>query len=233
MIPCRALALALALAPAAVSAAGRPVTLVSLDGIPLAAQIYEAPAPPAPGVVLVHMLSRSKADWDEVAGRLQQAGVTALAIDLRGHGGSSGSPGDLGAMVRDVAAAVQWLSARPATRPGTLGLAGASLGANLAALAAADLAVVRSLALISPVSDYRGVRIDSAAARRLADRPLWLAASAEDALSLRTLQDLAAAGAAPREQHVSNTAAHGMALVAADRELSRSLVDWFRRTLVF
>ena len=43
-------------------AAGRTVSFPSLDGTPLAAQFYEASPRPAPGVVLVHMLARSKAD---------------------------------------------------------------------------------------------------------------------------------------------------------------------------
>ena len=227
------LALAL-LAPAGIAgASGRPASLVSGDGTPIAAQIYEASSRPAPGVVLVHMLSRSKADWDELASRLQDAGITALAIDLRGHGGSGGSAGALPAMAQDVAAAVQWLSARPIIRPGGVAVAGVSLGANLAAIAAAESSSVRALALVSPVSDYRGVRLDGATIKKLSDRPLWLAASADDGLSLRTLQDLAGAGAAAREQHVSVAVAHGMGLLTVDRDLARSLVDWLRRTLVF
>jgi uncharacterized protein len=184
-------------------------------------------------VVLVHMLSRSKADWDDLASRLQDAGVTALAIDLRGHGGSGGSAGALAAMAGDVAAALKWLASRPAVRPDALGVAGASLGANLAAAAAADDRGVRAIALLSPVSDYRGIRLDAVVARKLADRPLWLAASAEDALSLRTLQELATGASAAREQHVSNAVGHGMGLLSADRDLARSLVDWLRRTLIF
>ena len=86
------------------TAGGRPVTFASLDGVVLSGQIYEAGTRPAPGVVLVHMLSRSRADWDGPAMVLQALGVTALAVDLRGHGGSSGAA-DLPDMVQDVRAA--------------------------------------------------------------------------------------------------------------------------------
>jgi uncharacterized protein len=130
-----ALAGAVLLWHAAASAAGRPVTLPATDGITLAGQFYETASRPAPGVVLVHMQSRTRADWDEVAQQLEAAGMTVLAIDLRGHGASGGAAAPLAAMVPDVRAAVQWLSTRPGVRPDAMGVAGASLGANLALLA--------------------------------------------------------------------------------------------------
>ena len=72
-------------------AAGRAVTLASLDGTALAGQLYEASPRPAPGVVLVPMLGRTRADWDEIAQQLEAGGITVLAVDIRGHGGSGGS----------------------------------------------------------------------------------------------------------------------------------------------
>jgi alpha-beta hydrolase superfamily lysophospholipase len=223
---------ALLSAPVGVSAAGRPVTLPSADGVALAGMLYEAAAKPAPGVVLVHMLSRSKADWVETAEELQNAGVTALAIDLRGHGQSAGSAGDLVAMKQDVTAAITWLSARPGMRPAGVGVAGASLGANLALLAAADLPSVRAVAAVSPVLDYRGVRIDVNTLKRIGTRPVWLGASSHDPYSLRTLHALAADTSGPRDQRLSDASAHGTRLFAADHDLFRNLVDWLRQTLL-
>lgn len=226
------LAGAAAAAAAPALAAGRPVALTSTDGTPLAGSIYEAAQRPAPGVVLVHMMGRSKDDWQPFADRLQAAGATVLAIDLRGHGGSGGSAAILGPMAGDVRAAVDWLAARPNIRPGAMALVGASLGANLAALAAGDAGVVRGVALLSPSLDYRGVRLDAAALRKLGSRPVWLAASTEDPYALRTVKEITAAGAA-REQFLSTARAHGTALLSADPELARTLLDWLRRTLVF
>jgi alpha-beta hydrolase superfamily lysophospholipase len=178
------------------------------------------------------MLSRSKDDWAAFAERLQDAGATVLAFDLRGHGGSSGSRGVLPAMVSDVRAAVEWLTVRAPTRPAAVALVGASLGANLAALAAADLSAVRAVALISPSLDYRGVRLDTGTIRKLGSRPVFLAASTEDPYALRTIQELAAQEG-PHEQRVSTSHAHGTALLAADQDLTMALVDWLRRTLIF
>lgn len=213
-------------------AAGRTVAFPSLDGITLAGQLYEASAKPAPGVVLVHMLSRTKSDWDELAQQLEGAGLTVLTFDLRGHGASGGSAATLTAMTQDVRAALQWLSARPAVRPDALGVAGASLGANLALLAAAEQPLVRVVAAVSPSLDYRGVRVGPELMRKLGDRPVWLAASADDPFAARTLRELTGDGAGVRELQLSTAAAHGTNLLTADKAMARALVDWLRQRLL-
>jgi pimeloyl-ACP methyl ester carboxylesterase len=213
------------------TAAGRPVSLTAPDGTPLAAMLYEAAPRPSPGVVLVHMLGRSKDEWSPVALRLQDAGVTVLAVDLRGHGGSGGSRSPLSAMTADVRAAVEWLAVHATIRPGAMAVVGASLGASLAALAAADLATVRAVGMVSPSLDYRGLRLDPALTK-LGRRPVWLVASTEDPYALRSVRELAAAEAA-REQRLSAVRGHGTMLFAADPDLTPALVDWLRRTLIF
>lgn len=215
-----------------VEAAGRPVIFQSLDATTLAGEFYESSSRPAPGVVLVHMLTRSKTDWHGLPDRLRDAGITALTIDLRGHGASSGSASDLAAMVQDVRAAAQWLATRQNVRPDAIAIVGASLGASLALLAAAELPQVRVIGLLSPSLDYRGLRTDRALVKRLGSRAIWLAASTEDPLALRTLRDMAAENSGPREQVVSTTAAHGTVLLERDRDVARALVDWLRRSLV-
>ena len=178
------------------------------------------------------MLTRTKRDWDDLANRMQDAGITALAIDLRGHGGSSGSAQALPDMVQDVKAAVHWLSARQGVRPGAIGIVGASLGASLALLAAVDLPMVRAIGLVSPSLDYRGLRTDTSLVKRIGARPIWLAASAEDPLALRTLRDFASEPSGLREQVVSSAAGHGASLLNADHDVGRALVDWLRRSLL-
>jgi alpha-beta hydrolase superfamily lysophospholipase len=120
--------LALLVVASTAEASGRAVTFASLDGTSLAGEYFEASSRPAPAVVLVHMLTRTKADWGSLPNRLQDAGVTALTVDLRGHGGSSGSSQTLADMVQDVRAATAWLAARQGVRPGSVALVGASLG---------------------------------------------------------------------------------------------------------
>jgi alpha-beta hydrolase superfamily lysophospholipase len=235
----RGVAAAIAVAACATSttsAAGRAVNFAASDGTQLSATLYDSSNRPAPAVILVHMLGRSRDDWDNVASRLADAGLVVLAIDLRGHGRSSGANAGVAVMlppmVDDVRAAVTWIGGRPNVTPGGIAIAGASLGANLAALAAADSSQVRAVALLSPSLDYRGIRIDAGVIKKIGARPMWLAASTHDPYALRTLKELATE-AGPREQYLSRAPAHGTNLLAADADLARSLVDWLKRTLIF
>lgn len=229
----RLLLMALMAAVAApASAADRPIQLRAADGTTLTATLYEAVASPAPAVVLVHMLTRTKEDWRAFAGRLQAAGATALAIDLRGHGGSGGSAAPSAAMALDVQAAVAWLGARGEVRQGAIAVVGASLGATLAVMAAAESPSVRGVVLLSPASEYRGVRLDTGL-RKYGGRPLLVVASAEDPYALRTARGMANGEVPTRELRVSPVPAHGSHLVDRDPEMAAVLLDWLRRTLVF
>jgi pyridoxine 5-phosphate synthase len=223
--------LALVLAAPDAEAAGTRVSFSASDGVTIAGEFYEAAARPAAGVVLVHMLSRGRGDWGGLPEWIRDAGISALAIDLRGHGQSSGSAGDLQAMIQDVRAAAQWLSTRPNVRGDQIAIVGASLGASLALLAAVELPQVRAIGLLSPSLDYRGLRTDAGLIKRLGARSIWLAASDQDPLALRTLRDIAAEPSGPREQHVSTTLGHGTVLLERDADAGRTLVDWLRRSL--
>ncbi len=200
------------------------------DGVSIAATWYEPAFRPAPAVVFVHMLGRARRDWDGVASRLASVGSGALTIDRRGHGDSSGGSGDLVAMRQDVDAAKRHLAVRADVIHSRIGIAGASVGANLAVLAAADDPLVKSLALLSPSLDYRGVRIE-AAMRKYAKRPAFLVASKEDAYAARTVGDLAKGSAGIREILLLDGAGHGTTMLARAPELGLQLAGWFRRTL--
>lgn len=205
------------------------IGLRSMDGTPIAADLYEPRLQPAPAVVLVHMLTRTRLDWAPVAERLQDAGFAALSLDLRGHGQSGGdidAGGDLSPMQRDVAAALAFLKSRGVKR---IGIAGASLGANLAALIAATDPTVRSLALLSASTDYRGLRIE--AALRNVDCPVLLVAGSNDPYALRSAVALAATGGR-REIVTLPDAGHGTTMLVRQPELTSRLMDWFRRTLL-
>lgn len=215
------------------AAASRPVQLRAADGVALAASVYDAPVPAAPAVVLVHMLTRTKEDWRPFAERLQAAGMTALAFDLRGHGQSEGSAAPATSMALDVQAALKWLADRGEGGGGPVAIVGGSLGASLAVLAAADVPAVRGLVLLSPAADYRGVRLD-AAARKYGARPMLSVASSDDPYALRTARALAG-DSTPlpgRETRVSPAVAHGTQLLERDADLAPALVDWLRRTLL-
>src|SRR5688572_22442839 len=77
--------LAMKLSPDAAAATLR-VTIRTDDGVALAATWYEPSSRPGPAVILVHMLTHTRREWEAFAQRLSSEGIGALAIDLRGHG---------------------------------------------------------------------------------------------------------------------------------------------------
>ena len=216
------------------AAAQSTITIRTQDNVPLAATLYEPSQRPGPGVVLVHMHLRTRRDWEAVGGRLASNGIAALAIDLRGHGDSGAGRFDTtsftGALA-DVRAAVRYLMVRRDLVNGRIGVAGASVGANLAVLEAADDPVVRSLALLSPGMDYRGLRIE-AAVRAYGSRPALVVASAEDYYAVRSARQIAGLGPGTREFQQLEIAGHGTVMLERRPDLVDALVDWFRRTLL-
>ena len=212
------------------------VTFRTADGALLSGSYYEASVKPSSAVILVHMYTRNRRDWEPVATRLSAEGIAALTFDLRGHGESTPAAAESAAgpaaMVKDVAAALQFLGTRADVANDRIGLAGASLGANLAVLAAAGDPSIRSLVLLSPTLDYRGVRIEQAA--RKLTRPMLLVASREDAYSWRTVRDLTnpkQKESQNRETLLLDGAGHGTGMFARDSSLVQAIVDFFRRTL--
>jgi pimeloyl-ACP methyl ester carboxylesterase len=98
-----------------------------------------------PAFVLLHGIAATANGWDEVAGRLVDAGRAAYAIDFRGHGESDrpDTGYDLPTFASDVVAALSGLGVeRPI-------LAGHSLGANVAlAVESAHPGMVGGIALV-------------------------------------------------------------------------------------
>jgi acetyl esterase/lipase len=206
------------------ASAQRRVTFRAEDGALLTGAYYEPSQRPAPGIVLLPMLRRSHADWDAVASALSDAGFVVIAMDYR--------PGDeLGAYALDVRAAKSFLRERSDVIAGRIGLAGASIGANLAVLDAASDPGVMSIALLSPGLDYKGLRIE-AAMKKFGARPALLAGSTKDPYAARTIRHLTTIGSGLREVRLTDAVAHGTVLPARDPELIPALVDWFKRTLL-
>ena len=118
-----------------------------------------------PSIILLHMLSKSRTDWNEFAVELQKLGYNVVAIDLRGHGQSdlnwrSFSDSDFNKMVFDVKAAKEYL-----TNGGVgdkIAVIGASIGANIGLNFAAQDSSIKTIVLLSPGLDYRGVKTEQA-----------------------------------------------------------------------
>lgn len=206
------------------------VHVTTADGLRLAATFYPAFSPARGAMVLLlHAAFEDRSSWHEFAVHAQRADVSALALDLRGHGESGGGRAFTPAMDADVDAALEWISASPRTRSLRLGIAGASLGANLALRAGVRHRAVRSVALLSPGTQLWEIGIgDSVGPYR--GRPLLLMAAEEDGYAASTVRTLAqsARGACRLELLPGNK--HGVRMLEDTPALRDTLIDWFRET---
>jgi pimeloyl-ACP methyl ester carboxylesterase len=205
-----------------------PLNLNARDGAALAAMYYPPIVRPAPGVLLLHMLGGSKADWDTFAKELQKQGYAALALDLRGHGDSA-KPTDWTKAPDDVLAAYQVLSARPEVDRFRTGIVGASIGSNLALMVGSSNPNVVAVVALSPGLDYEGLN-PSSSMPGFGERLSYLVASRDDAYSFSSIDSLDKLSISASTLKLE-TAGHGTAMLTNDPTLTPTLIEWLNKNL--
>jgi dienelactone hydrolase len=229
----------------------REVELFTEEGYRVAGTHYFIPDEQGPGLFLLHMFGGKHTDWESFLPIFKKTGVKSiLAVDLRGHGGSnikksvegiSDSAGsinwrdftehDFKDAVKDLDVAWDYLMKSPRTDSTRMGVIGASMGANYAAIFASDHPDVKSLVMLSPGVVYRGVECLKAV-ERYGARPVLLVASREDeysANSCRKLKEISAG--TPVHLEILKGSAHGTDLIEKNPGFKNFLSDWFRSTL--
>ncbi len=185
-----------------------------------------AGAGPRPAVLLLHMLGSNREAWAPLAPELADVGYSVLALDMRGHGETGGAP-DWTLAGDDLTRVWQVLSGRPDVDAGRTAIIGASIGANLALVVAAEIPAVRTVVLLSPGLDYRGVQTE-AAMTAYGDRPVLIVASAEDGYAADSSRRLA--GLAPGAAlTIYEGAGHGTTMLIREPGLTDLILDWLRR----
>lgn len=231
------------LPPAAPAPSGaQSAWLTTSDGYNVAAWFWPPRSKPAngskvPALILLHQRARDKSSWGSFADELVAEGYSVIAIDLRGHGQTLNPQGqaipldslrdaDYLAMLKDVAAAHAYLAQQPGVDADRVGIIGASIGANLALLYAADDRRIRTVVALSPGLNYRGLQPLNAMAG-LDKRPLFLIASKSDKPSADACTALqqAAVKEAPVSVRLFDGTAHGTDLLSANSGLDQTIVS--------
>ena len=208
------------------------VKLTTSDGVKLEA-VYYPPLSSTSGakaLLLLHEAYQDHRSWDSFGKAAQEMGYAVLSLDLRGHGKSGGEKTFDQAMDQDVDAAIAWLRSAPEIDRDRLGIAGASLGANLALRAGGRYPDIQSIALLSPGMLLWDVGIAEAVIEYGA-RPLLLVTSEEDAYPAGTVQELDKLAKGMHEVQIYPGAEHGTQLLGAHPDLTPLLLDWFGKTI--
>lgn len=208
------------------------VTIAAADGLTIhAAYATPAGAGPFPGVMLLHMLGSSRQAWADAGllDALLQNGVAVLAVDMRGHGDTGGSQ-NWTLAADDLQRAWTFLSEQPQVDAGRTAVIGASIGANMALITGAEQPAVRTVVLLSPGLDYRGVTTEDALAA-YGQRPLLIVASGEDGYAADSSQTLAEAAGETAVLRLFDGAGHGTAMFNREPALTPLILDWLNQHL--
>lgn len=138
------------------------VILKTKDGLDIVGDYYNLETNKR-GVLLLHMMPETKKSWQSLAQLLENNNFNVLAIDLRGHGESSGGPEgyknfsdeDHQKSILDVETAVEFLKSFNIDE---IIIGGASIGANLALWYASAHPEIKKILCLSPGINYRGIK---------------------------------------------------------------------------
>ena len=189
-------------------------------------------------VVLVHQLASDRSEWELLIAKLAQAGLTTLAIDLRGHGRSTAGAGtnarayayaafrdsDWRDTQRDVRAAVDFLAHHATVQAQRVVLVGSSIGGTACLAAAAEDPRVARVIVLSPGRAYHG--FDAIVpASHLGDRALLVLHSSEELPSHETADVLDRIVAQSTVRAVPGSA-HGVAMMNEDSTQLDAIVEF-------
>lgn len=236
--------LILSLIVSAASACRRPepvatgienIRLATTDGLSIAATYRPVDAPNPPGLILVPMFGRTRETFDGFAERAHREGYAIVALDLRGHGDSDPLNGkifrafdtsDWQTAVRDLEAAYDYLVDQGVSAADIVPI-GASIGANLALVYAANHTEIPAAVLLSPGLNYKGIEIE-ATLNAFGNRPLLILAGEADAYSAESSDALAESAEGQCELRKYDSGAHGTELFDAHGQAANQILLWLK-----
>ena len=166
---------------------GKPLSIRTQDGWNIAS-VYLPAQSDKKTVILLHDIGKNHTAFSTFLEKLSARGIGYLALDLRGHGGSTnldvythfakeGVDNEYNKMTRDVDAAVEYLKSQGISEANIMCI-GVGMGANVAAKAVSLWPNIAGLALLTPVTNFRDVL--PIPALRVYKGSVFIAAAADD-----------------------------------------------------
>ncbi|MEO9965761.1 MAG: alpha/beta fold hydrolase [Reichenbachiella sp.] len=217
------------------------VEFVTTDDIKISASYGLAKSTiPAAAIILIHQGGSSREEWFalDLVKDLLDNGFAILAYDVRTHGKSGKDQGNLTDLFGnpnraplDLKAALDFLKSDTRVDSTRIGILGASIGANLACVAASsDSYPVKSVVSISA----KVTAIESLGTVKSPTlRNAFHIASAEEQNGLRRgwAEELYANTSGHRAVHIADGRLHGSYILRENSPLQREVLAWFKKTL--
>ncbi|MEK7090687.1 MAG: alpha/beta fold hydrolase [Patescibacteria group bacterium] len=216
------------------------VELITIDGVKISGIHYKIESPGA-GILLLHMMPAAKESWRGFAAKLNEVGIGALAVDLRGHGESDGGPDGYRTFtdeehqlsIEDVKTGLKFQNEEGHS---PLFVAGASIGANLALNILAEDPEIEGAILLSAGINYRGVQTLPAAKKIRPDQSVYVIAAKDDESKHGNCGELAedifkALATDKKKLEVFDVGGHGTNIFWKHPDLMDRLVRWLQELI--
>jgi len=217
-------------------AGGKNSRFITEGGVEIIGSMWIPHQDISPAVILLHMLSRDRTDWDDVAEQLVSEGYAVMSIDLRGHGQSINQNGntinykdfteeDYRKMTLDVLPVIDFFRNDKRVDGDRIAIIGASIGANVALQVAAADPDIRTVILLSPGKVYRGVTTGDAILE-FGKRPVLIAASEEDEYAASSSKFLKESAQGDSKLLMSKNMGHGTDMLGKESGLEAEIIEW-------
>lgn len=204
--------------------------LKTTDGVNIAYDLLDV-ANPKGYVVLIHMMPAAKESWNKFTAKLQNAGYSSIAIDLRGHGQSDGGPNGYKDFsnaehqnsIFDVDAAVKFLTKDVGLS--NVYFVGASIGANLSLQYLAEHPGFQKAVLLSAGLNYRGIQTKPLYKKLKLEQKLLAIASEDDGVNAE--ENIELFGADNLKLLITKSGGHGTDILKNHPELTEKILQFF------
>lgn len=216
----------------------KDITLTTTDDVMIRATLSkpENSSGALAAIVLIHQGGSNRTEWASITETLVEQGYIVLAYDVRGHGDSDRVDSirklfnDPDLAPRDLQAALGYLREQSDVNNERLAVVGASIGANLAALASSEMDIKTAVAISGKTSAiYNLSGKDS-----LAMQSVFYIASAGDQQGKRAqwAVELFEQTAEPHQvKIVENSNEHGVGIFEDSPETLAQMLKWLSSTL--
>lgn len=230
---------------------------ITADGVKIVGDFYAGitanPDTKPAFVILLHQYKADRKTWGPLIEPLAQAGISAVAIDLRGHGESTeivGAPsggetvqGDLTKRVderdkevfkemhRDVEAAFTWAAESGKVDLSRFVIIGASIGCTVAIDYAGTDRSVDALLLLSPGEKYMGIR-SATDIKKIEGRGMMMIATPDERADCDALKKANEAAEIDVRMGISGERKlHGTDMLGKVENLERDIVNYLQGKL--